>query len=110
MDAPGTIDHEVLARLRQLVAALPGVRLVVLFGSTASGRRRAGSDVDLGVVADGSFGDADEAELARRLALAAGTEVDLVRLEAASTVLRWQVTTPTSRPRWRITARCSGAA
>ena len=70
------------------------VRLAILFGSAVSGRTRPDSDVDVAILTgrlepDDSF----EVTLGRDLTLAARTEVDLIRLEHASTVLKWQIAT-----------------
>lgn len=71
--------------LRTLRAALrtePNVRLAVLFGSVATGRESAGSDLDLLVVlGDQTAGTV--AALAQRLSDRAGREVQLVRLQEA---------------------------
>jgi len=45
--------EEVAARVADLPGAMPRLDLLVLFGSTVKGRRRAGSDLDLGVRFDG---------------------------------------------------------
>lgn len=75
----------------RLRAALPGdeaLHLAVLFGSAATGRTWPGSDVDVAVLASPAL---DEPQLTLRLTLAAGAEVDLVRIETASTLLRWNI-------------------
>ncbi len=71
--------------LRQLRAGLrtePNVRLAVLFGSVASGRESADSDVDLLVVLRDP-GAAAVAALAQRLSDRLAREVQLVRTEEA---------------------------
>jgi predicted nucleotidyltransferase len=57
----------------------PGVRLGILFGSTARGTAAPGSDVDLALLA----GDEDLLEVRRGLSLVLGREVDVVDLGAA---------------------------
>jgi predicted nucleotidyltransferase len=75
--------------LRAVLEATPGVRLAVLFGSAARGGGGAGSDLDVGV----SFapgvdpGPNLEVELSR----AGGRRVDLVRLDSAPPLLRFEV-------------------
>lgn len=79
-------------RLATTIAAGPRSRLVVLFGTAATGHMRADSDVDIGWVpedADLSLGD--ELTFQTNLTAAAGREVDLVRLDQASTILRHEV-------------------
>jgi predicted nucleotidyltransferase len=72
----------------------PPLRLAVLFGSAAIGDTRPDSDVDVAILASGDdLDDARERTLANDLTRAARCEVDLVRIERASTVLRWQIAT-----------------
>lgn len=72
----------VLSRLRRALRTEPGVRLAVLFGSTAVGDDRSGSDVDL--LVDHVSGDPiDVARLQRRLRERVGREVHVVLLEEA---------------------------
>jgi predicted nucleotidyltransferase len=85
--------------VESLIAALEGacrsgppLRLAVLFGSFAVGRPRSGSDVDVAIVPeDEGLALSDELALQVQLARACGREVDLVRLDLASTLVRWQV-------------------
>jgi predicted nucleotidyltransferase len=97
-----TLDAGTLSRLRAALRTGPPLRLAVLFGSAARGQRRPESDIDVAVLAgEAGLDEAQELVLARALVLAAGTEVDLVRLEQASTLLKWQIATkgtPLSRP------------
>jgi uncharacterized protein len=77
---------------RALVDALqswPGVRLAVLFGSAARGRPGPDGDLDVGVLyaPEGESAVALEVALAR----AAGRRVDLVRLDAAPPLLRFEI-------------------
>jgi predicted nucleotidyltransferase len=78
-----------------LVAALragPPLRLAMLFGSAAAGALRPDSDVDVAILpADPDLSLADELDLQARLARACAREVDLCRLDRASTLVRWQV-------------------
>lgn len=82
-------------RRDEIVAALqagPPLRLAMLFGSAAAGTARADSDVDIAIVpVDANLPLAAELDLQRRLAAACGRDVDLVRLDQASCLLRWQV-------------------
>jgi uncharacterized protein len=69
-----------------------GVEVAILFGSAASGKLRPGSDVDIGIL----LAPERALDFERELALAAeleqvlGREVDLVRLDNASTLLRFE--------------------
>src|SRR5439155_1153802 len=90
-----------LARLRAALASGGGalrpqapLKLAVLFGSRAGGRRRlhAGSDVDVGIVpADPCLPLRDDLALAAVLSSAVGTEVDLVRLDVEDLILGREV-------------------
>jgi uncharacterized protein len=78
-------------RLRERAASLPEVKLAVLFGSTARGQERKGSDVDLGLLLEPVSRPVRlhiEAELAR----AAAREVDFIDLDEAPPLLRFEIT------------------
>jgi uncharacterized protein len=66
-----------------------GVRLAILFGSAARGEAGPGSDLDVGVLFEPGGGDAPGLEVA--LARATGRRVDVVRLETAPPLLRFEV-------------------
>ena len=70
-----------------------GVDVAILFGSAATGVLRPDSDIDVGIVpsAGRAFTVADELALGAELERALGREVDLVRLDTASTLLRFEV-------------------
>lgn len=76
-----------------LGAALPGLQLVVLFGSRAHGDGQGTSDHDVAVLTPRPLPALWRFELTEALALALGTDVDLIDLRAADTVLRSQVVT-----------------
>ena len=81
-----------IARLRTVFDGVAGIRLAVLFGSEASGRARPDSDVDIAVLgAAQEFDDSAEGRLTQSLSLATRRNVDLIRLERASTMLKWQI-------------------
>jgi uncharacterized protein len=72
-----------------VLEAAPAVRLAVLFGSAASGKLRAGSDIDVGVIADGP--PDQPSPLAVALERAMRRRVDLVPLAGAPPLLRFEV-------------------
>jgi predicted nucleotidyltransferase len=81
-----------IANLSRVLEGGPALRLAVLFGSHATGRARATSDVDLAILPrDSSMPLGRELELAAELSRTVGREVDLVRIDQASTLLRWQI-------------------
>ncbi len=64
----------------------------MLFGSAAQGALRTDSDVDVAILpSDPDLPLAAELSLQAELSRAAGRDVDLVRLDRASTVVKWQV-------------------
>jgi uncharacterized protein len=80
-----------------LVAREHGIDLIVLFGSTARGRRREGSDVDIAIHFAGPCPQVptleQEAMASDALfrALRPRCELDVVLLNGASPLLRWNV-------------------
>ena len=79
-----------LQPLREALAAQPAVRLAVLFGSAANGRQVAGSDLDLAVrLAPDSADTRHTAALAAGRAI--GREIDLVEIDGAPPLLRFQI-------------------
>jgi len=71
-----TLDEQLLRAL----SGFPEIRLALLFGSRASGRPRADSDVDLAVLADWPLAAERRASIIETVALATGCPVDLVDL------------------------------
>jgi predicted nucleotidyltransferase len=86
---------ELFEPLRRVLSQGPPLDLAVLFGSAATGSSRPDSDLDVAVLPATSGLDAsDGADLCRRLALAGGADVDLIRLDGPlSTLLRWEIAT-----------------
>jgi predicted nucleotidyltransferase len=70
---------ELVLQLRRALASEPGVELALLFGSRAEGREGPASDVDVALRAPG----VDALDLAGRLSLALGIEVDVSDVDAA---------------------------
>jgi predicted nucleotidyltransferase len=81
---------DLLDCLRERAAFLPELKLAVLFGSTARGEARKGSDVDLGVLLDPATQEVRHKVLAE-LGRAAGREVDVVFLNEAPPLLRFEI-------------------
>jgi predicted nucleotidyltransferase len=79
-----------LERLHQGIASLSEVRLAVLFGSTARGQARPQSDVDLGVLLDPDTPDV-RLKAETELGKAAGRSVDVVFLNQAPPLLRFEI-------------------
>jgi uncharacterized protein len=88
---PTAAQSETLEKLRAVLRQGPAVQLAILFGSAARGRMHSQSDLDVGIIPAGpDLTLAEELDLAAALTRATGTEVDLVRLDQASPVLRWE--------------------
>src|SRR5690349_22418095 len=83
-------DAEILAAVR---AQLPEVRTVYLFGSRAAGTEFPGSDIDIAVTLPGRADPVHLWEAGEVLAVRLGTDVDLVDMLAAGTVLQYQIVT-----------------
>ena len=75
--------------LRQLLEATPGVRLAVSFGSAARGDHDANSDLDVGVSFE-SGADAGQ-RLEVELSRVSRRRIDLVRLDEAPPLLRFEI-------------------
>ena len=74
--------------IRSALASGPPLRLAVLFGSAARGALAPSSDVDVGIVpSNPDLSLRDELDLAARLSRVCHREVDLVRLDRASTLV-----------------------
>lgn len=92
MGYPAGVDPTLGKTLQKAIASGPPARFVALFGSVAKGTSRADSDVDLAwIPVDRDLPLADELQFQAQLTLAAGREVDLVRLDRASTLVRHEV-------------------
>jgi uncharacterized protein len=81
-----------LEHLEAVLNAGPPLRFALLFGSVAAGTDRADSDIDIAIYPeDPNLSLPDELALQTELARVCGRQVDLVRLDQAPTLVRWQV-------------------
>ncbi len=80
-----------MEQLRRVLSQSSGIRLAVLFGSFARGRERPDSDLDIAITPDRDVSLRWELELQVELERACHRRVDLIRLDRASTLLRWHV-------------------
>jgi predicted nucleotidyltransferase len=67
-------------QLLRALSGFPEIRLALLFGSRASGRPRADSDIDLAILADSPLAPERRACIIEAVALATGCPIDLVDL------------------------------
>ena len=81
-------QDQIIAFLRQ---NLPDVKLIYLFGSRASGHATENSDWDLAVLNTHPIDNKQRWDLAQELASLLNSDIDLVDLIGASTVLQMQV-------------------
>lgn len=84
-------DPSLVGMVETLRTAVPGLIAVYLFGSVARGQRHQESDVDVAVLVTQPLSPQRRWTLQERLADQLHSEVDLVDLRAASTVMRVQV-------------------
>lgn len=86
------MDVRIEQALRQVLAASPPAHFVAVFGSRAKGLEHPGSDLDVAwLPADRTLALGDELQLQAELMRATGLEVDLVRVDQASTLCRFEV-------------------
>lgn len=76
-----------------IVADIPGAKVVVLFGSMVNSEFNNNSDIDLAVLADKKLDNLERWKIAQKLAQRLNRDVDLVDLCDVSTVLRMQIVT-----------------
>ncbi len=84
-----SIDKKVI--LDFLREALPEIKLIYLFGSTAAGTDTHQSDIDLAVLLNEKMEEVTRWELNEKLARYFKRDVDLVDLLQASTVMQMQI-------------------
>jgi predicted nucleotidyltransferase len=81
---------EMLERLERQSSAWPELKLAVLFGSQARGKARPRSDVDLGILLD-PYSAELRFQVEARLGRSAGRPVDVVLLDDAPPLLRFEI-------------------
>ena len=77
--------------LRDVLSGFPQLTLAILFGSVASGKAHAQSDLDLAVIAAKPLQAAEKIQIIEALALATGRPIDLVDVHFAPQPLLGQV-------------------
>jgi len=95
MIAPMPIARESI--LQALQTRVPNLLAVYAFGSRIQGMATADSDLDLAVLVEGYADPLALWALAGDLAVMAGSDVDLLDLRAASTVMQYQIITKGER-------------
>ncbi len=84
---PKPIDDQ----LREALSSFPQITLAILFGSVASGKANAQSDLDLAVIAVKPLQATEKIQIIEALALLTGRPIDLVDVHAAPEPLLGQV-------------------
>jgi predicted nucleotidyltransferase len=74
IQATNIIDDQ----LREVLSGFPQITLAILFGSVASGKAHAQSDLDLAVIAAKPLQAAEKIKIIEALAMATGRPIDLV--------------------------------
>ena len=86
------VDARIEQAIQQVLAVSPVAHFVAVFGSRAKGRSRTDSDLDIAwLPVDRGVSLGDELQLQASLTRATGIEVDLVRVDQASTLCRFEV-------------------
>jgi predicted nucleotidyltransferase len=85
------MNHDTILRI--IRSRVPDPIAVYVFGSTAAGAVHESSDVDLAVLPREPLTPEARWDLQQELAVALSSDVDLVDLRSASTVMRFQVVT-----------------
>ena len=91
MEANSRSPQAIDAQLKKVFAHFPEIALVVLFGSVASGRQRAGSDLDIAVAAKHALTAHEKTALVGALADHTGRTIDLIDLSVVSEPLLGQI-------------------
>ncbi len=81
------------ALISDIQKAFPGLLAFYVFGSRAKGESTPESDLDLAILVEGYADPGALWDVSSQLAERANTEVDLLDLRAASTVMQYQVIT-----------------
>ncbi len=90
-DATSQSPQAIDAQLKEVLARFPQIVLALLFGSVASGRQRADSDLDIAVAAAQVLTIQERITLVSALAERTGRSVDLIDLHGVSEPLLGQI-------------------
>ena len=85
------VREDFLKIIVDLLVAQAEAYAVILFGSYGTGRVHSGSDIDIAFLGDKKLDSYEVFMLAQVLACRVGKDVDLIDLQAASTVMRAQI-------------------
>lgn len=85
------VQQVIDSQIKQALLVFPQLRLVMLFGSVATGVARAESDLDIAVAADHPLSVEEKISLINALAVSMGRPVDLIDLRVATEPLLGQI-------------------
>ncbi|MDF1579406.1 MAG: nucleotidyltransferase domain-containing protein [Desulfuromonadales bacterium] len=85
------MNEDIDAHVRQVLTDFSHISFALLFGSLATGRQHAGSDLDLAVAADKALSADQRMALINALAARCGRPVDLVDLKTVTEPLLGQI-------------------
>jgi predicted nucleotidyltransferase len=91
MDTESQLQQLINMQLREVFAYFPKIKLVVLFGSVASGHQRPDSDLDIAVAAEDALTVEDKLSLINSLAERTGRPIDLIDLNRVPEPLLGQI-------------------
>lgn len=91
MTAASQSQQPIDAQIKEVFAHFPQIVLAVVFGSVASGRQRADSDLDIAVAAKQSLTADEKIALVDALAGRIGRPIDLIDLRLVSEPLLGQI-------------------
>ena len=85
------ISADALKKIEKFAEANEPIVAAYVFGSSATGRERPGSDVDIAIMIQGSIDGFERVRLETELSNLLGRDVDLVVFSSASPLLRHQI-------------------
>ena len=85
------ISADALRKIGEFAGSIDTIAAVYMFGSSATGRERRGSDVDIAIMIRASMDGFERVRLETELSVLIGKDVDLVIFGAASPLLDHQV-------------------
>ena len=86
-----SIENQLIKLIPEIIFQFPSIQVMYLFGSHASGKPRASSDIDVAVFADGSESPSMDLQLGVFLQNRLKRQVDVVIMQKVSPILQHEV-------------------